>query len=96
VGANAGGDAARLATIPGVGKKTAERMVLELREKMADLGEAAPQPTREGDDDVVSALVNLGYKRPLAERAVLQARRDHPDAAFADLLRESLSRLSRA
>jgi Holliday junction DNA helicase RuvA len=96
VGAIAGGDAARLATIPGVGKKTAERMVLELREKMADLGEAAPQPTREGDDDVVSALVNLGYKRPLAERAVLQARRDHPDAAFADLLRESLSRLSRA
>ena len=96
VGAIASGDAARLATIPGVGKKTAERMVLELREKMADLGEAAPQPTREGDDDVVSALVNLGYKRPLAERAVLQARRDHPDAAFADLLRESLSRLSRA
>jgi Holliday junction DNA helicase RuvA len=96
VGAIAGGDAARLATIPGVGKKTAERMVLELREKMADLGEAAPQPARAGDDDVVSALVNLGYKRPLAERAVLQARRDHPDAAFADLLRESLSRLSRA
>ena len=96
VGAIASGDAARLGTIPGVGKKTAERMVLELREKMADLGEAAPQPAREGDDDVVSALVNLGYKRPLAERAVLQARRDHPDAAFADLLRESLSRLSRA
>ena len=96
VGAIASGDAARLATIPGVGKKTAERMVLELREKMADLGEAAPQPTREGDDDVVSALVNLGYKRPPAERAVIEARRAAPEADFSDLLRASLKRLSRA
>jgi Holliday junction DNA helicase RuvA len=94
-GAIAGGDAARLATIPGIGRKTAERMVLELRDKMADLGEASPVAAREGDEDVVSALANLGYKRPQAERAVVGARRDHPEAAFAELLRESLARLSR-
>jgi Holliday junction DNA helicase RuvA len=97
----ASGDLGRLATIPGVGKKTAERMVLELREKMrelaADLPEkataAAAQPA---DQDVVSALVNLGYKASQAERAVAEARRERPDAAFNELLRSSLNRLSRA
>ena len=99
----ASGDLGRLATIPGIGKKTAERVVLELREKMrllaAELPEtattpgAAPPPA---DADVVSALVNLGYKASLAERAVAEVRREKPDAAFNDLLRASLNRLSRA
>jgi Holliday junction DNA helicase RuvA len=98
----ASGDVGRLATIPGVGKKTAERMVLELKDKMRELaaelpagppGTAAPVPA---DQDVVSALVNLGYKSTLAERAVAEVRREKPDAAFNDLLRASLSRLSRA
>lgn len=94
----AAGDVGRLATIPGVGKKTAERMVLELKDKMRELaaglpGTAAAVPA---DQDVVSALVNLGYKSALAERAVADVRRERPDASFHDLLRASLNRLSRA
>ena len=93
------GDLGRLATIPGVGKKTAERMVLELRDKMRELAaELSPEP-RGGamaDSDVVSALVNLGYKPNQAERAVADARRDQPEAPFHDILRASLNRLSRA
>ena len=101
----ASGDLGRLATIPGVGKKTAERMVLELREKMRELAADLPAEKTAGgapavaaapDQDVVSALVNLGYKASQAERAVAEARRDKPDAAFNELLRASLNRLSRA
>lgn len=91
-------DAARLATIPGVGKKTAERMVLELADKVAELAEGVAEyaaATQEGDD-VVSALVNLGYKAKQAERALAQARQERPEAEFAELLRDSLKRLSRA
>jgi Holliday junction DNA helicase RuvA len=99
LGAIAAGDVARLATIPGVGKKTAERMVLELKDKMRELaaelpGTVAAAPA--ADQDVVSALVNLGYKASLAERAVGEVRRERPDAAFNELLRASLNRLSRA
>jgi holliday junction DNA helicase RuvA len=91
----AAGDTLRLASIPGVGKKTAERMVLELREKVQTL--AAELPAREApvDDELVSALVNLGYKQSQAERAVVQARRDEPEGEFPELLRASLKRLSR-
>jgi Holliday junction DNA helicase RuvA len=99
MGAIAAGDLGRLGTIPGVGKKTAERIVLELREKIrilaADLPETAAAAVP-ADHDVVSALVNLGYKATLAERAVAEVRREKPDAAFNDLLRASLNRLSRA
>ena len=101
ISALAGGDLGRLATIPGVGKKTAERMVLELREKMRELvatSSTVPPttPAAPAVDDVVSALINLGYKASLAERAVADARRERPDAAFHELLRASLNRLSRA
>jgi len=99
VPAIAQGDAVRLATIPGVGKKTAERMVLELRDKVAALAGELPEregAAAEGGQDVVSALVNLGYKRGPAERAVVEARREIPGGAFAEVLRESLKRLSRA
>jgi Holliday junction DNA helicase RuvA len=92
----AAGDLGRLSSIPGVGKKTAERMVLELREKMRELAAELPEKPVAADDDVVSALVNLGYKPAQAERAVADARRESPDAAFHDLLRASLNRLSRA
>ncbi|HYX25834.1 MAG TPA: Holliday junction branch migration protein RuvA [Thermoanaerobaculia bacterium] len=99
LGAIAAGDVGRLATIPGVGKKTAERMVLELKDKMrelaAELPETAAAPAA-ADQDVVSALVNLGYKSSLAERAVGEVRRERPEAAFHELLRASLNRLSRA
>ncbi|HEY4594502.1 MAG TPA: Holliday junction branch migration protein RuvA, partial [Thermoanaerobaculia bacterium] len=99
LGAIAAGDVARLTTIPGVGKKTAERMVLELKDKMRELAAELPDrpATAPGaDEDVVSALVNLGYKASLAERAVGEVRRERPDAAFNELLRASLNRLSRA
>lgn len=92
----AAGDVGRLATIPGVGKKTAERMVLELREKVRGLAPDVPGAAPAADQDVVSALVNLGYKAAQAERAVAEARRDKPEAEFHDLLRASLNRLSRA
>ncbi len=94
----AGGDLGRLSTIPGIGKKTAERLILELKDKMRELAAELPQSTKAStsDPDVVSALVNLGYKPPQAERAVAEARRERPDAAFHDLLRASLNRLSRA
>jgi Holliday junction DNA helicase RuvA len=99
LGAIASGDLGRLATIPGIGKKTAERMVLELREKMRELAAELPEQSAAAvpaDQDVVSALVNLGYKASQAERAVAEARREKPEAAFNELLRSSLNRLSRA
>jgi Holliday junction DNA helicase RuvA len=97
LGAIASGDVGRLTTIPGVGRKTAERMVLELKDKMRELAAELPEKAAPpADQDVVSALVNLGYKASLAERAVADTRRDRPDAAFHELLRASLNRLSRA
>jgi len=92
----ASGDLGRLGTIPGIGRKTAERMVLELKDKMRELAAELPERVAAADPDVVSALVNLGYKAVQAERAVADARREAPDAAFHDLLRASLHRLSRA
>jgi holliday junction DNA helicase RuvA len=97
LGAIAAGDVGRLATIPGVGKKTAERMVLELKDKMRELAAELPEKAAPAaDQDVVSALVNLGYKASQAERAVSESRREKPEAAFHELLRASLNRLSRA
>lgn len=92
-------DAKRLATIPGVGKKTAERLVLELRDKAAGLlEESAILPPAVGpsrDDDVVAALVNLGYKEKAAADAVAAVRQNEPDTPFADALRRALKRLAR-
>jgi Holliday junction DNA helicase RuvA len=93
-----GADVARLTRIPGVGKKTAERLVLELKDKMPPPGLApaaeATRPKSPSRDDLVSALVHLGYSRPEAERAVERALRDGADARFEDLLRRSLQVLS--
>ncbi|MEM7482962.1 MAG: Holliday junction branch migration protein RuvA [Acidobacteriota bacterium] len=98
VAALAAGDIVRLSSIPGVGKKTAERMTLELRDKVRDLGieETPSTPTGPASDDLVSALVNLGYKQTHAEKAVVQARQENPGGDFSDWLRASLRRLSRA
>ena len=92
----ANGDTARLTTIPGVGKKTAERMVLELRERVQGLAADLPVRPTPAADDLVLALVNLGYKLAHAERAVADTRSEMPNAAFHELLRSSLKRLSRA
>jgi Holliday junction DNA helicase RuvA len=97
VGAIRGNDVARLTKIPGIGKKTAERMVLELRDKLQDFG-AAPVVTSTSliEEDVLSALVNLGYQRAAAERAVATAARDsNGQAAFDSLFRDALGALSK-
>jgi Holliday junction DNA helicase RuvA len=91
-------DLVRLTRIPGVGKKTAERLVLELKDKMPPPGATeARKPAAAGSsrDDLVSALVHLGYSRPEAERGVDRALQDGSDARFEDLLRRSLQVLSR-
>lgn len=97
VGAIRGGDIARLTRIPGIGKKTAERMVLELRDKLESFGQAAATPAASPvEEDVLSALVNLGYQRPAAEKALATASRTATDGRNFDVLfREALGALSR-
>jgi Holliday junction DNA helicase RuvA len=89
-------DVRRLVAIPGVGKKTAERMVLELAQKVEKLGgEATPAaPAAIAADDVVSALVNLGYRRSEAERAVETVARTGAPKEFGEYLKEALKRLT--
>jgi holliday junction DNA helicase RuvA len=96
IGAIRGGDVARLTRIPGIGKKTAERMVLELRDKVEEFGAAAPAKTVSAlEEDVLSALVNLGYKRATAERALATAARNGAADEFDTLFREALAALSK-
>jgi Holliday junction DNA helicase RuvA len=82
VAAIRGGDHAQLVRIPGIGKKTAERVVLELKDKLDDLASAAPISAtgfKGGPviDDVLSALTNLGYKRESAQKAIETAIAKH-------------------
>ena len=83
---------------PGVGKKTAERLVLELKDKVQGLAaseEAAPVGAAVSSrEDLVSALVHLGYSRPEAERGVDRALEQNATGRFEDLLRLSLRTLS--
>jgi holliday junction DNA helicase RuvA len=92
-------DARKLSSIPGVGKKTAERICLELRDKIV-LPATTPTttaPTRLSvDDDVQSALVNLGYRAKDAELAVDKARQElGGDAEFSAVLKRSLRHLTK-
>jgi Holliday junction DNA helicase RuvA len=91
-----GSDLVRLTRIPGVGKKTAERLVLELKDQVAGLlPPSEPAPAEGGaKEDLVSALVHLGYSRPEAERGVDKSLREGGDARFEDLLRRALRILS--
>jgi len=100
-----GRDVGRLSAVPGVGVKTAERIILELKDKVQHLALAAGQsaeaddrrPLTDVDQDVVSALLNLGYRRAEAEKAVLAARRETPERpTLTELLRQSLKRLTKA
>jgi len=94
-------DVARLTSIPGIGKKTAERIVLELKDRLrdvstVDVGGSEQKPT--GDqlrDDLVSALENLGYHRPLAEKAVDVVRGREVEAGFEAALKAALRELMR-
>ena len=94
-----GADVVRLNGIPGVGKKTAERIVLEMRDKVVGLASDEDEAVVGGvsgslQRDVVSALVNLGYSKPVAEKAVTQVLNDDPTDQFETLLRKTLRKTS--
>jgi holliday junction DNA helicase RuvA len=99
---------ARLTLIPGVGRKTAERLIMELREKVADLSSAQleeefgakPEASAESTEDTVradalSALLNLGYQRSGAEKAIDAALSEGGDITVESVLRRSLKKLAR-
>ena len=96
------GDVGRLTAIPGIGKKTAERIGLELKDKLpkglvdeAAVGAEAGAPGGELRHDLLSALLNLGYHRPLAEKAVEAALARTESRAFETVLKQALRELAR-
>jgi Holliday junction DNA helicase RuvA len=98
VGAIRGNDVARLTRIPGIGRKTAERMVLELRDKLPEAGPASTPPVpaiSATEEDVLSALLNLGYQRAATEKALAAATKNGKAASFDALFRDSLAMLSK-
>ena len=96
VAAIRGNDAALLTRIPGIGRKTAERMVLELRDKLEAFAATPSTPAATPvEEDVLSALMNLGYGRPAAERALAAAARNGKSSSFDALFRNSLAALSK-
>ena len=92
-----GNDVARLTNIPGIGRKTAERMVLELRDKLPPRTGPEPViPTMSAvEEDVLSALLNLGYQRAAAEKALSTALKSGKTQSFEVLFREAMSGLSK-
>lgn len=92
-------DDSRLCTIPGIGKKTAARMLLELKDKMKMVVPAIPSSlsgpagVSNDNEDVITALVNLGYKRPQADETVRKIRQARPDLEVEVLIREALQML---
>jgi Holliday junction DNA helicase RuvA len=97
VAAIRGNDIAALTKIPGIGKKTAERMVLELRDKLDSFGVAAAVVSKHSpvEEDVLSALTNLGYQRATAERALAASATGGGARSFDQLFREALGSLSK-
>src|SRR6202035_1783 len=92
------GDLARLTKIPGVGRKTAERMVVELKDKLEAVAIETERPTPASpagvEADVKSALLNLGYDERTADAALAEAKREAGPSHFEKLLRVALSALS--
>jgi Holliday junction DNA helicase RuvA len=95
-GAVAQGDVARLTRVPGIGKKTAERMVLELKEKLEREMAVAAAPQRKGGDAerLLSALTNMGYRAQEAQRAVTALGDRVGNTPMVELLREALAHLT--
>lgn len=95
-------DVARLTRIPGVGKKTAERIGLELKDRMPQAGSPGAvqaEGAAPGEDlrtDLLSALINLGYNRQVAEKAIDHALKKSPDSTFEEALRDILRGMTRA
>jgi len=97
-GAIRGNDLARLTRIPGIGKKTAERMVLELRDKLppaAGISQPVALAMSGVEEDVLSALVNLGYQRAAAEKTLAVVVKNGKSATFDSMFREALAGLSK-
>jgi holliday junction DNA helicase RuvA len=93
-----GNDIARLTRIPGIGRKTAERMVLELRDKLPPQasGQEPAAPVMSAiEEDVLSALLNLGYQRAAAEKTLASAMKAGKAVSFDTLFREALGGLSK-
>ena len=98
-------DLARLTSIPGVGRKTAERLVIELRDKVGELAKSGgdspldvSRPTLPAEavfEDALSALVNLGYQKAAAEKAVKQAAQEGTEVSVQKLLRRALQVLAK-
>ena len=90
------GDVLSLSSIPGIGRKTAERMVVELRDRVAETRGRERMPYG-GEEmrDALSALMNLGYNRSVAERALRQAKMEKEASSLEELLRESLRILAK-
>lgn len=94
----------RLTSVPGIGRRTAERLVVELRDKLASLVAGEPAavagPSAPSEDalreDTLSALLNLGYPKTAAEKAIAQAMRDGAPANVQEVLRRSLRLLAKA
>src|SRR6476659_104182 len=98
VGSIRGNDVARLTRIPGIGRKTAERMVLELRDKLPppSTGQEIAVPTMSPvEEDVLSALMNLGYQRAASEKTLAAAVKSGKATSFDQLFREALGTLSK-
>jgi Holliday junction DNA helicase RuvA len=93
-------DVARLTRIPGVGRKTAERLTIELRDRLPDTTTAPTDDAVDTGsglrDDVLSALTNLGYQRHGVEKTVDKVLRATPEASFEPVLRDVLRELSRS
>jgi holliday junction DNA helicase RuvA len=87
----AAGNAQRLTAIPGIGRKTAERMLIDLRGKLDAPAHEAASPTNSMEEDAVSALTGLGYKRAEAEKAVRRVGSE--DTSLEELLRRALGGL---
>ena len=98
VGAIRGNDVARLTRIPGIGKKTAERMVLELRDKLPEVSPSTAPAARAlsaTEEDVLSALLNLGYQRAAAEKALAVVAKNGKGGTFDAMFRDALAALSK-
>lgn len=95
------GNVTKLVSIPGVGKKTAERLIVELRDKVVSIetgsSSSVSLPTSENAvvDDALSALVNLGYQKAAAEKALHQAMKEGAELSVQKLLRSSLQILAK-
>lgn len=95
VAAIKGNDLPALTKVPGIGKKTAERMVLELRDKLTAFAAAPAKPASSGvEDDVISALTNLGYQPAAAEKAIATAAASER-TSFESLFKAAMAQLRR-